>query len=650
MKCVLVAIAAMLVLATGPALAQTPPLPQSAPIETYGRLPAMDQVTLSPSGDRMAFIAFDGSARQLFVRTTAGQALAVMPLAQAKVRNIYWGGERFVLISVSETVRAYVGGPLEEAYAVFIMDTQTGKVNPAFGLGIKAWKVVLGEYGTAQVGGRWVAYFLGLQQTRLKSGAIEFADYDSDLFRVDLESGDITLINTGRADSRGWVVRDGEVAARATYLAKTGEWTVASGETGPVLLKGQNLLNGSGLDGLGRDRDHLVRLIFGDDGWPTLQELNLTTGVEDPPLTKGVFVTETIRDPADGRMIGYRTGGDAPAAVYLDPDKAMRAAKAIKPFAGKGPTIVSTSQAMDRLVVFTNGGDDSGTYWLVDLRAGKADILGEQYPRIGASKVGPTRIVQYKAADGMALDGVLTLPPGRDPKNLPVIVLPHGGPEARDSLGFDWWAQAFASRGYAVFQPNFRGSGGGSRALRNAGFGQWGRKMQTDVSDGLATLAAQGIVDPKRACIVGGSYGGYVALAGVTLQQGLYRCAAGWGGLYDPQAFLSTRGRDYGALTASQRYWRAFMGADLPGVSLADISPVAKAGRADAPVLLMHGKDDSVVDIGQSQAMARALQKAGKTVQFVTVDGEDHWLSGEATRTAMLQTMIAFVEKYNPPT
>jgi dipeptidyl aminopeptidase/acylaminoacyl peptidase len=648
MKSVLVAVATMLVLAAAPSLAQSPP-PAVAPIETYGRLPAMEKVTLSPSGDRMAFVAFDGAERRLFVRSTAGQALAVMPLSQAKVRNIYWGGERFVLLSVSETVRAWVGGPLDEAFAVFIMDIQTGKVTPAFGMGVKVWKVVLGEYGTAEVNGRWVAYFSGLEQVRQKSGAIDFADYEPDLFKVDLESGDIDLINNGRADSGGWVVRDGEVAARASYLSKTGEWSIASGETGPVLLKGQDRLNETGLNGLGRDRDHVVLSVYGEDGWPTLRELSLTTGAEDPPLTKGVFVTGTIRDPVDGRMVGYRTGGDAPAAVYLDPDRAMRAAKTLKPFAGKGPVIVSTSRAMDRLIVFTNGGDDSGTYWLVDLKSGKADILGEQYPRIGASKVGPTRIVQYKAADGLALDGVLTLPPGREPKNLPVIVLPHGGPEARDSLGFDWWAQAFASRGYAVFQPNFRGSGGAARALRDAGFGEWGRKMQTDVSDGLAALAAQGIVDPKRACVVGGSYGGYVALAGVTLQQGVYRCAAAWGGVYDPQAFLNTRGRDYGARTAGQRYWRAFLGADIQGRSLSDISPVAQAARADAPVLLLHGKEDSVVDISQSQAMAKALQKAGKTVQFVTLDGEDHWLSGEATRTAMLKATLEFVQKYNPP-
>jgi len=212
--------------------------------------------------------------------------------------------------------------------------------------------------------------------------------------------------------------------------------------------------------------------------------------------------------------------------------------------------------------VFTNGGDDSGTYWLVDIAKHSAVPLGYQYPTINAEDVGPVRMVDWKAADGLALRGVLTLPPGRAAKNLPLVVLPHGGPEARDYPTFDWWAQAFASRGYAVFQPNFRGSDGYGVAIRNAGFGQWGRKMQTDISDGVAELAKQGIVDPKRACIVGGSYGGYAAEAGVTVQHGLYRCAVSMAGVSDPAGLLDyARDRAGGRLTSeSQRYWKAFMG------------------------------------------------------------------------------------------
>jgi dipeptidyl aminopeptidase/acylaminoacyl peptidase len=221
-----------------------------------------------------------------------------------------------------------------------------------------------------------------------------------------------------------------------------------------------------------------------------------------------------------------------------------------------------------------------------------------------------------------------------------VVVLPHGGPEARDYPVFDWWAQAFASQGYAVLQPNYRGSSGYGAPFVEAGQGQWGRKMQTDVSDGLAELAREGVVDPKRACIVGASYGGYAALAGVTVQHGLYRCAVA---VAEMLRYVYDKRNGDGAET---RYWDAFMG---PPSGFKDISPQRLAANADAPILLIHGKDDTVVLYDQSVAMNKALLAAGKTVEFVTMPNEDHWLSREATRIQMLKASVAFVEKYNPP-
>jgi dipeptidyl aminopeptidase/acylaminoacyl peptidase len=202
-----------------------------------------------------------------------------------------------------------------------------------------------------------------------------------------------------------------------------------------------------------------------------------------------------------------------------------------------------------------------------------------------------------------------------------------------------------------VFQPNFRGSSDYGVAFRNAGFGQWGRKMQTDISDGVAELARRGIVDAKRACIVGGGYGGYAALAGVTVQHGLYRCAVSVAGVADLAAMLDHEITRAGTVNATMRYWKEFMGLSSTWTEsdLDPISPARLADRADAPILLIHGKDDTVVPIDQSQIMERALRRAGKPVEFVTMDNEDHWLSREETRIAMLKSAVAFVEKYDPP-
>jgi dipeptidyl aminopeptidase/acylaminoacyl peptidase len=215
---------------------------------------------------------------------------------------------------------------------------------------------------------------------------------------------------------------------------------------------------------------------------------------------------------------------------------------------------------------------------------------------------------------------------------------------------FDWWAQAFASRGYAVFQPNFRGSAGYGTAFRNAGFGQWGRKMQTDISDGVAALAQQGLIDPKRACIVGASYGGYAALAGVTVQNGLYRCAVSVAGVAHPAGMISDAEQATLSDNSAERYWRAFMGAPRHAeAALAPVSPDMLAAHADAPILLIHGQDDTVVPIDQSRGMESALRQAGKPVELVVLPTADHWFLHEDMRLAMVTRSVAFVEKYDPP-
>jgi dipeptidyl aminopeptidase/acylaminoacyl peptidase len=288
---------------------------------------------------------------------------------------------------------------------------------------------------------------------------------------------------------------------------------------------------------------------------------------------------------------------------------------------------------------------------LVDLDAKRATGLGNTYLGVPPEGVSPVKSIRYKAKDGLEITANLTLPRGKDPKNLPLVVLPHGGPEVRDTPGFDWWSQALASRGYAVLQPNFRGSEGFGYDFVAAGFGQWGKAMQTDLSDGVRDLAAQGVVDPKRVCIVGASYGGYAALAGATLDTGVYRCAASIAGLSDLGRFLVDKQRLYEfSNNATLRYWLRFMGADgLKDPDLTALSPAKLVNKVEVPILLIHGKDDTVVPYVQSTIMADALKRAGKPVELVTLNGEDHWLSSGATRLQMLTAVTAFLEKNNPP-
>jgi dipeptidyl aminopeptidase/acylaminoacyl peptidase len=311
---------------------------------------------------------------------------------------------------------------------------------------------------------------------------------------------------------------------------------------------------------------------------------------------------------------------------------------------------VSWSDDRRKIVVRVEAPKAGPFYARIELDTGSAGVLGPVYGDLKPQDIAEVRAVRYKAADGLEITGYLTLPKGRAAEKLPLIVMPHGGPASRDEPGFDWWAQGLASRGYAVLQPNFRGSDGFGRKFLEAGYGQWGRKMQSDLSDGVRYLSAQGTIDPARVCIVGASYGGYAALAGATLDKGVYRCAVAVAGVADLKQFLVEELKsDNGRETATQRYWSRFMGVEnRRDRDLTAISPAHNVAGSSVPVMLIHGKDDTVVLYAQSQRMHDALRAAGRPVEFVTLKAEDHWLSRSATRLQTLEATVAFIEKHNP--
>jgi dipeptidyl aminopeptidase/acylaminoacyl peptidase len=364
-------------------------------------------------------------------------------------------------------------------------------------------------------------------------------------------------------------------------------------------------------------------------------------------LFESTPVEEYLTDPATGLLLGGQFTGEK-GFVLFDTKLQRRLDAARKAFAAYQFTLESYSSNMAKMVVKTDGGDDPGTFWLIDMATGKAEDLMSAYPDVDPKDVGPTRMFAYTAADGLPLEGVLTLPAGSTGRNLPLVMMPHGGPfDVYDRVGFDWWAQAFASRGYAVFQPNYRGSGGHGVAFEDKGHGEWGRGMLSDMADGITALAKAGIVDPTRACIVGASYGGYAALAGVTIQHGLYRCAVSYAGVSDVGHAMARDGTD--SETAEGRFVEKMFGVKDPyDPALRKISPLRNAGAADAPILLIHGKDDTRVPIVNSLSMKSALELARKPVEMVTLTGEDHFLSREASRVQTLEASVAFVEKYNP--
>jgi dipeptidyl aminopeptidase/acylaminoacyl peptidase len=619
------------------------------PLSAYGALPEIEDMALSLSATRLAAITTIRGERQLMVMDRDLRALRTMALGDLKVRSLEWIGDERLLIQYSQTEDLGYGFTAEQhefTRAVIVPVDPSEDVQIVFRGDRSVIGAVFGSYGQRRTARGWTGYFGGIELTGGTSGA-RAPHFRPSLFAVDLAENRATRIAPagGAGQNLDWLLGpDGTVAATFTIDSSGGRWNLRSHDR--RLAEGVSPGGDVGLVSLGAEGR---TAIYYERNSEEDQTRWFEVALDGSGAPVEVFADEDIErafiDRTTGRLLGVLHGGGEDAPDFVSQDHEAIVAKVYRAFGRLDVSLVDWTADFSHMLVRTSGNGDSGSWYLVDVANLRANAVGVERLVIGPEQVGPISAVAYTAADGLELDGILTLPPGREAKNLPLVMLPHGGPHAHDEVAFDWWAQAFASRGYAVFQPNFRGSTNRDGAFVRAGYGQWGRKMQSDISDGLAKLVEQGIVDPKRACIVGASYGGYAALAGVTLQQGLYRCAVAVAGVSDLSLMFNTDYRESGENRMLRRSLLEELG---PRSGFEAASPRRFAAQADAPILLIHGREDTVVPYEQSAKMADALRDAGKPYRMVDLGEEDHWLSRSTTRLQMLEATMAFVQEHNP--
>jgi dienelactone hydrolase len=352
-------------------------------------------------------------------------------------------------------------------------------------------------------------------------------------------------------------------------------------------------------------------------------------------------VDEVVTDRSGTRVTGVRFADDRMRTHYFDPamQKIQNQLEAALP--GQSIRILSQDASGAAYAVQADGPRNPPVLAIFRPATRQLSITLDAYPLLQSADLGEMKPYPYKSRDGLDIHAYLTLPPGRDPHKLPTVILAHGGPESRDLLHFDWMAQFLASRGYAVLQPNFRGSSGyGARFVR-AGDGEWANKVQFDVQDGVKKLIDDGIADAKRICIVGASYGGYMALAGATFSPDLYACAVSYAGISDIPRILYTGTRFKSeAITV----WEKRIGASRTDTDkLYPQSPAKHADAVKIPILLIHSTKDVTVPIEQSEIEEAALKRFGKPVEFVKLDGDDHYLSFSGTRIRMLTEVEKFL-------
>ena len=626
---------------TAPATEERPPL---IPTTAFASRSQFSGAMLSPDGNRIAMRVPSGKLTHLSVLDAATQKPVVRSTLGEDVQLEWfrWAGNDRLLFSLSQVVE-YRGG--EERFTrLFMLDVTTGlqryvgpKKQGLTGDDVlwvdEAGRSLLLAYQPSAY--KWPSvYRFSLEDA--EDGGTKVQDEIDGIW--DWYADDVGTVRMGL----GWRFRKLRVLYRTGPEDKFRE--IAKIRPGSDKAEDQ-LWDVTRIVG-GSDEGYV--LAENDAGRTVLQRFDyatrepLETLYEHPERD----LTSAALD-AKGEPLAVYFTDDRDKVVWLDPAIAKTQRQLETALDEDEVWISSRARDNSRMLVWAGGESDPGALYLFHADARKLDPIAEYRPALDPRNLAKPKPVAFDARDGTRISAYLTLPRGRLAKDLPLIILPHGGPyRVRDKLEYRDEVQLLANRGYAVLQPNFRGSSGYGKAFAELGNGQIGRGMQDDLDDAMDWAVKQGFADPARVCVVGSSYGGYAAMWSVIRNPERYRCAASYAGVTDWKRqlrynsnFLSRKGA---------RGWRDQVTGEEGGFDLDTVSPVKTAAKLQRPVLLAHGKRDTTVPFSQFRAMQKASEDAKAPVQMLVFEDEGHSFSQMENETAWYDALVAFLAKHNP--
>jgi dipeptidyl aminopeptidase/acylaminoacyl peptidase len=358
----------------------------------------------------------------------------------------------------------------------------------------------------------------------------------------------------------------------------------------------------------------------------------------------GVDISSISYSDKHKKLLSYNYTTDKSNKHFVDKETEQWFTKVEDKLEGYEVAMAGSNKAEDKFILRTYSDKSRGAYYFYDKTADSLALLDEVSPWIDEQVMADMKPVTYKSRDGKTINGYLTLPKGVEARNLPVVVNPHGGPWARDYWGFNPEVQFLANRGYAVLQMNFRGSTGYGKEFLQSSFKQWGQTMQHDITDGAKWLIEEGIADPERIAIYGGSYGGYATLAGLTYTPGLYACGVDYVGVSNLFTFMET----------IPPYWEQYLAMlyEMVGdpktdsAMLAEFSPSLHADKIKAPLLIVQGANDPRVKKSESDQMVEALRERGVDVEYMVKDNEGHGFRNEENRFEFYRAMESFLQQH----
>jgi dipeptidyl aminopeptidase/acylaminoacyl peptidase len=628
--------------ASGAALAEQSPADNFIPVQAWVHDPVLASVALSPDGKHLVAVSVADLSSPPSVGIWNADALAEAPLrfdltandgSRWKPLSAFWLNDSVVYVVGNQLVDYSIGARRIKTFRQksFVYDIAKRKLMEPFGGGGSNIQDLLGSITLAD------RLPLDTNKVLVRVTNPEGA---ADIYEMDLDKYNLRRVFKGASGVNAFTDLQGNVRGR-TRLEGGGDTARIEVEARKVGADGWDKIatfyakDREGLQPVGFAKDPNIFYMTDTKGreHAVLREYNIATGTLSEPIfgldkydASGVVLGTTRKK--FGELLGFTYLGPRPDTYWIDPDRVALHTALKKAFPGKHVALGSFSDDETRAVVFVSASNDPGTYYLYDAKKGLIE-LGRPKPLLDPDKIAETKLVYYTARDGLKIPAFLTLPKTGKPP-YPTVVMPHGGPWARDSISYDGsnWRPFLANRGYAVLQPQYRGSDGWGQTLWRAGDREWGQKMQDDKDDGARWLVEQGIADPDRLAIYGFSYGGYAAMASIVRPNPPWQCAIAGAGLSEIRTFdrLTFEG---------SRFNREFQNPTVAG-----LSPLDQVDKASIPILIFHGDRDQTVPIEQSEKYYEALKRAGKNVKYVEISDYGHGPSITVDKQAQVLELL----------
>ncbi len=590
------------------------------PLEKFAKLPSYENPQLSPDGKRVAVVLLYEDKQYIAVEKLLTpdddkkEPLYILPTWDYRVSWFRWKNNERIIVSIRS----------EDSLGGVLINTSR-----LFSYGLKSGEAPIQFKMEADVNG-WY---------RQHANVVNWLVNDPDHILVALDDSNWARPNIDKVN-----VYTGE---KKSYIRNNlGFYSWLADNDGNVRLgiKPDIKNNKKGVTLYYRETE--------DDKWEILQKADYFDDDrllpaqfdEDDPnillLSTAELEDSDVSDHTGERLYRYDLTQRKVLGPYIDKRKEKILDMVRKALPDREVDIVSNDRVKNRYMFRVYSDIKPAEYYLLDMKQKKLELIESEFPELSDATLSPMKRVSYKARDGLEIPAFLTLPTDNGAKNLPVIVFPHGGPWEHDRWGFDNYVQFFASRGYAVFQPQFRGSTGLGIDHLEAGFGQWGMTIQDDITDGVIWLIKEKIADPDRICIAGSSFGGYAAAVGIAKTPELFCCAISINGILDLKKFIDS-GRSMLFENINRVVWNKYRTAE-------ENSPYHLAENIKAPLLLIGSEKDTVVPVEHSKKMHMILKKHNKSVEFIELPGGEHWQTTNANELLKFKAMEDFLIKYIP--